>query len=79
MLRAYLWAKTGFPVCYSATEAALKDKLLSLTQMVAIDVCAYAVMSNHTHTVVFADISRVKSGQEPKYLNVGINCLKGLY
>jgi REP element-mobilizing transposase RayT len=38
----------------------VEDKLLSLTQVFAIDVCAYAVMSNHTHTVLFIDESKAK-------------------
>ena len=35
----------------------VEDKLLSLTQVFAIDVCAYAVMSNHTHTVLFIELT----------------------
>ncbi len=38
----------------------VEDKLLSLTQVFAIDVCAYAVMSNHTHTVLFIDEETAK-------------------
>ncbi|MCP4987418.1 MAG: hypothetical protein GY928_15585 [Colwellia sp.] len=33
---------------------------LSLTQVFAIDICAYAVMSNHTHTVLFIDEETAK-------------------
>jgi len=39
----------------------VEDKLLSLTQIFAIDVCAYTIMSNHTHTVLFVDESAAKS------------------
>jgi REP element-mobilizing transposase RayT len=39
----------------------VEDKLLSLSQVFAIDVCAYAVMSNHTHTVLFIDEDMSKS------------------
>ncbi len=38
----------------------VEDKLLSLNQVFAIDVCAYAVMSNHTHTVLFIDEETAK-------------------
>ncbi len=38
----------------------VEDKLLSLTQVFAIDVCAYTVMSNHTHTVLFIDEETAK-------------------
>ncbi len=38
----------------------VEGKLLSLSQVFAIDVCAYAVMSNHTHTVLFIDEDTAK-------------------
>ena len=38
----------------------VEGKLLSLSQIFAIDVCAYAVMSNHTHTVLFIDEDTAK-------------------
>jgi REP element-mobilizing transposase RayT len=31
------------------------DRLKELTSVFAIDICAYAVMSNHTHTVLHVD------------------------
>jgi len=33
----------------------VEDKLLFLGQVFAIDICAYAVMSNHTHIVLHVD------------------------
>lgn len=33
----------------------VEDELLKLGQVFAIDICAYAVMSNHTHVVLFVD------------------------
>jgi len=33
----------------------LEEKLLALTEVFAIKVCAYAIMSNHYHTVLFVD------------------------
>jgi len=38
-------------------RAWVEDKLLLLGQVFAIDVCAYAVMSNHTHIVLHVDDS----------------------
>ncbi|MEW6995204.1 transposase [Colwelliaceae bacterium MEBiC 14330] len=39
----------------------VEDKLLSLSQIFAIEVCAYAVMSNHSHLVLFVDENTAKS------------------
>ncbi len=38
----------------------VEDKLLSLTQVFVIDVCVYAIMSNHTYTVLFIDEETAK-------------------
>ena len=38
----------------------IEEKLHFLTQVFAIDVCAYAVMSNHYHVVLFVDKEEVK-------------------
>jgi len=36
----------------------VEDKLLALGQVFAIDICAYAVMSNHTHMVLYVDVAQ---------------------
>lgn len=38
----------------------VENKLLSLSQVFAIDVCAYSIMSNHTHMVLFVDEATAK-------------------
>ena len=38
----------------------VEDKLHFLSQVFAIDVCAYAVMSNHYHVVLFIDEEKAK-------------------
>ncbi len=38
---------------YEHRRGWVEEKLLSLTQAFAIEVCAYAIMSNHTHLVVY--------------------------
>lgn len=39
----------------------VEDKLLYLTEVFAIDICAYAVMSKHTHLVLFVNVDQAKS------------------
>lgn len=54
--RAYLCGKdkaTG--KSYEHRRQWVEDKLLFLAQIFAIQVCAYAVMSNHTHVVLHVD------------------------
>jgi len=48
-------------VSYEHRRAWVEDKLLALGEIFAIDICAYAVMSNHTHIVLFVDIEQAKS------------------
>ena len=38
----------------------IEERLLSLAGVFAVDVCAYAVMSNHTHLVLFVDVEQAK-------------------
>ncbi|KGJ96670.1 transposase [Colwellia psychrerythraea] len=38
----------------------VEEKLLALSQTFAIEVCAYAVMSNHTHIVLCVDVEQAK-------------------
>ncbi|MDP5215486.1 transposase [Pseudoalteromonas tunicata] len=38
----------------------VEDKLLALGKVFCIDVCAYAVMSNHTHIVLYVDDKKAK-------------------
>ncbi|GHB70513.1 transposase [Psychrosphaera saromensis] len=45
--------KTG--MSYEHRRQWVEDRLLFLTQVFAIDVCAFSVMSNHTHIVLFVD------------------------
>ena len=40
---------------YDHRRGWVEDKMLALSQVFAIDVCAYAIMSNHTHMVLFVD------------------------
>jgi len=39
----------------------VEDKMLALSKVFAIDVCAYAVMSNHTHLVLHINMDEAKS------------------
>ncbi len=46
---------------YEHRRGWVEDKLLTLSQTFAIDVCAYAVMSNHTHIVLHVDVEQAKA------------------
>ena len=55
----------------------VEDKLLSLTQVFAIDVCAYAIMSNHTHMVLFVDEATAKAWTTDEILERWHQLFKG--
>ena len=44
---------------YEHRRGWIEDKLLELAKVFCIDVCAYAVMSNHTHLVLYVDDKKV--------------------
>jgi REP element-mobilizing transposase RayT len=60
--RAWLW---GVDECvgrdYSHRKIWVEDRLRQLTAAFAIDVCAYAIMSNHYHLVVHVDRARAQT------------------
>ncbi|MDP2571924.1 transposase [Vibrio penaeicida] len=47
--------------CYEHRRGWIEERLLQLSQVFCIDVCAYAIMSNHYHLVLHINIEREKS------------------
>src|SRR5215510_1105776 len=63
--RAWLWGYDKYAKKdYSHRKQWAIDRLQRLSQLFAINICAYAVMSNHYHLVVFVDTERVKGWSE---------------
>jgi len=62
---------------YEHRRAWVEDKLLSLAQVFAIDICAYAVMSNHTHIVLFVNEQQAQSWTMDEVLHRWHQLFKG--
>jgi REP element-mobilizing transposase RayT len=59
--RAWLWGYDEYAKRdYSHRKAWVVERLGALTRIFAIDICAYAVMSNHYHLVVHVDRSAAR-------------------
>jgi len=67
--RAFLWGSDEF-ACkdYSHRKHWVVDRLKVLAEVFAIDLCAYAVMSNHYHVVVRIDRDRAQSWSEDEVI-----------
>ncbi|MBU2924623.1 transposase [Colwellia sp. 1_MG-2023] len=62
---------------YEHRRAWVEQKLLALTQVFAIDVCAYAIMNNHYHAVLFVDEAKAKSWSTKEVLERWHQLYKG--
>ena len=59
--RAWLWGRDDYAGRdYSHRKAWVLERLAELTRLFTIDVCAYAVMSNHYHLVLHVDRDRAQ-------------------
>lgn len=59
--RAFLWGTDHFSGRdYSHRKQWVVDRLQALQAIFAIDICAYAVMSNHYHVVIHVDVERAR-------------------
>ena len=64
---------------YEHRRGWVEDKLLSISQVFAIDVCAYAVMSNHSHLVFFIDEQRAKAWSMDEVITRWHQLFKGTF
>jgi hypothetical protein len=58
-------------------RAWVEDKLLFLGSVFAIDVCAFAVMSNHNHLVLYVDEDTARSWSTFEVINRWHQLFKG--
>ncbi len=63
--RAFLCGEDTFSgKNYEHRRQWIVDRLKELTSVFAIDICSYAVLSNHTHTVLYVDKTRAEAWTE---------------
>jgi REP element-mobilizing transposase RayT len=67
--RAWLWGFDEYAgKDYSHRKAWVLRRIRYLTQVFAIEVCAYAVMSNHYHLVLYVDASKARGWSEAEVM-----------
>ncbi|QDP00519.1 transposase [Thalassotalea sp. PS06] len=63
--------------CYNHRRQWVENRILYLAQIFSIDVCAYAVMSNHCHIVLRVDVEHAKSLSDREVINRWHKLCKG--
>jgi len=68
--RAFLCGEDKFSGhCYDHRKQWLVERFKLLTEVFAIDICAYAVMSNHYHLVVRIDAERAQDWSNDRVIS----------
>ncbi|NOZ10166.1 MAG: transposase [Gammaproteobacteria bacterium] len=68
--RAFLWGRDRYSrKDYSHRKQWVVERLATLSDIFAIDLCAYAVMSNHYHVVIRIDDERAKDWTEKEVID----------
>ena len=62
---------------YEYRRAEIEERLLFIASVFAIDICAYAIMSNHHHEVLFVDEDRAKSWNDEEVVKRWHKIYKG--
>ncbi len=76
--RAFLCGEDRFSgKNYDHRKGLIVDKIKALSEIFAIDVCAYAVMSNHYHVVLRVDAERADAWTDREVINRWTELFKG--
>ncbi|AQS39516.1 hypothetical protein Sps_04430 [Shewanella psychrophila] len=62
---------------YDHRRAWIEARMLKLTEAFAIDIAAYAVMSNHLHLVLYIDLDTANTWSDRKVVEQWHTCFKG--
>jgi REP element-mobilizing transposase RayT len=62
---------------YEHRRAWVEERLLYLSSVYAIDICAYAVMSNHVHVVVHVDVDKAQGWSDKQVISLWHTLYKG--
>ena len=76
--RAFLCGEDHFSgKNYDHRKQWIVDKLKALGGLFAVDICAYAVMSNHYHVVLRVDAQRAKTWSDKEVIDRWCSLFKG--
>ncbi|MGF1726806.1 transposase [Photobacterium nomapromontoriensis] len=65
--------------CFEHRRGWVEQRLLFLAKVFAIDICAYAVMSNHTHVVLHVDKTQAEAWSDEEVITRWHRVCKGNY